>query len=45
VAGFGRQALHANRLGFRHPESGEPLEFSSALPNDMQRLIHSLELI
>jgi 23S rRNA-/tRNA-specific pseudouridylate synthase len=26
---YGRLCLHASRLGFRHPQSGEPLEFSS----------------
>ena len=40
---LGRQALHAARLGFRHPESGELLEFESALPSDMLALIESLE--
>ncbi|MFL5897231.1 MAG: RluA family pseudouridine synthase [Solirubrobacterales bacterium] len=30
-----RQFLHAHRLGFRHPRTGEPLEFSSPLPGDL----------
>jgi 23S rRNA pseudouridine1911/1915/1917 synthase len=30
-----RQFLHSARLGFRHPESGERLEFSSELPPDL----------
>lgn len=34
-----RQALHAYRLGFRHPRSGEALAFESPLPADMRRLI------
>lgn len=34
-----RQALHARTLGFRHPASGEYMEFSSELPQDMERLL------
>ena len=36
---FPRQALHAASLGFEHPVSGETLEFTSPLPDDMQALI------
>ncbi len=39
---FPRQALHAATLGFIHPVSGEPLEFASPLPDDMQALIAAL---
>ncbi len=35
AAGMQRQALHAFRLAFSHPASGEPLEFVSPLPPDM----------
>ena len=35
---LGRQALHAYRLGFAHPVTGEPLEFSSELPPDLAAL-------
>lgn len=35
LAALGRQALHATRLAFPHPRSGEPLEFESPLPEDM----------
>ena len=38
VEGFGRQALHAARLGFEHPVSGEPLLFASPPPRDMTEL-------
>ena len=34
-----RQALHAARLSFNHPISGEKLEFSSPLPQDMNELL------
>ena len=39
---FPRQALHAASLGFDHPVSGERLEFSSPLPNDVEGLIAGL---
>jgi 23S rRNA pseudouridine1911/1915/1917 synthase len=38
LAGFGRQALHAARLGFRHPVSGAMMRFSSDPPEDFTRL-------
>ncbi|MGH2981383.1 MAG: RluA family pseudouridine synthase [Solirubrobacterales bacterium] len=34
--GLGRQFLHAHRLAFTHPSSGERLAFESDLPNDLQ---------
>ena len=37
--GFRRQALHAARLGFRHPISAETLDFCAELPADMRELI------
>jgi 23S rRNA pseudouridine1911/1915/1917 synthase len=40
--GFKRQALHAARLGFEHPVTGERLSFASALPVDMAALIVEL---
>ncbi|MCC6754909.1 MAG: RluA family pseudouridine synthase [Solirubrobacterales bacterium] len=33
--GLERQFLHSSRLGFRHPRSGEDLEFKAALPPDL----------
>jgi 23S rRNA pseudouridine1911/1915/1917 synthase len=42
LAGFPRQALHAGRLGFRHPINGRELEFESALPDDMAGLLATL---
>ena len=36
---IGRQALHAWKLSFFHPMTGEPMEFTASLPPDMQRLI------
>ena len=34
-----RHALHAWKLSFPHPMTGEPMEFTAPLPPDMQRLI------
>lgn len=34
-----RQALHARTLGFRHPRTGEEMNFESPLPKDMTELI------
>jgi 23S rRNA pseudouridine1911/1915/1917 synthase len=38
-----RQALHAYRLAFCHPQSGKPVEFEAPLPNDIQRTLAALE--
>ena len=38
VMNFGRQALHAHKIGFIHPVSGEEMAFSSDLPEDLQNL-------
>jgi 23S rRNA pseudouridine1911/1915/1917 synthase len=37
-----RQALHAARLGFVHPATGQYVEFCSPLPADFQRLLDFL---
>src|SRR5574344_255681 len=34
-----RQALHARTLGFVHPKTGEQMDFTSDLPEDMKLLI------
>ncbi|MBO7379150.1 MAG: RluA family pseudouridine synthase [Bacteroidales bacterium] len=34
-----RQALHAQTLGFRHPRTGEEMDFEAPLPSDMQQLV------
>jgi 23S rRNA pseudouridine1911/1915/1917 synthase len=36
---FGRQALHAFRLAFRHPEDGRQLIFEAALPSDLSEML------
>ena len=39
---FPRQALHAQRLAFRHPLTSQPLAFEALLPDDLRRLIDRL---
>jgi 23S rRNA pseudouridine1911/1915/1917 synthase len=41
--GLERQWLHAVRLGFEHPESGEYVEFESPYPDDLQHALGVLE--
>jgi 23S rRNA pseudouridine1911/1915/1917 synthase len=43
VEHLNRQALHARLLGFIHPESGEYMEFTSPLPDDMQSIVDYLQ--
>ncbi len=40
--GLTRQWLHARRLGFEHPVTGEPVEFFSEYPDDLR---HALEVL
>ena len=40
---FPRQALHAARLGFAHPRTGQPLSFATDPPPDMAGLIAALD--
>lgn len=40
---FPRQALHAARLGFKHPRTGETLCFETPVPPDMQALLDALD--
>jgi 23S rRNA pseudouridine1911/1915/1917 synthase len=42
--GIGRQALHAFRLSFDHPITGEPLQFEAPLPEDIVQLLDGLGL-
>jgi 23S rRNA pseudouridine1911/1915/1917 synthase len=39
---LGRQALHAEELGFEHPKSGKPKLFRSPLPPDIADIIQAL---
>ena len=42
LAGFGRQALHAFRLGLIHPARGEAMAWQSSLPEDFSALLAAL---
>jgi len=43
LAKFERQALHAYKLGFEHPVTGEKMIFTADLPKDLNALINSLK--
>jgi 23S rRNA pseudouridine1911/1915/1917 synthase len=40
--GLTRQWLHAVRLGFEHPDSGEYVEYESDYPEDLQHALDTL---
>jgi 23S rRNA pseudouridine1911/1915/1917 synthase len=40
--GLERQWLHAVRLGFRHPGTGEPVEFETRYPDDLRHAVDVL---
>ena len=41
---LGRQFLHAHRLAFEHPETGERLSFVSELPEDLGAALEAARL-
>jgi 23S rRNA pseudouridine1911/1915/1917 synthase len=42
MRGFRRQALHASRLSFTHPVSGQPIEIEAPPPDDFAGLLNIL---
>lgn len=42
LRGFRRQALHAERIAFAHPRTGEPVEVLAPRPADLEALIQAL---
>jgi len=42
VTHLDRPFLHAARLAFKHPVDGRRLEFTSDLPDDLQRVLEDL---
>jgi 23S rRNA pseudouridine1911/1915/1917 synthase len=44
VKRIGRQALHAQRLEFNHPRTGERVQFVSPIPQDMREVLEWLRL-
>ncbi len=45
VENFHRQALHAAKLGFTHPKSGEFVEYFAQMPPDFAQIISGFEQI
>ena len=43
LAEFPRQALHAERIAFRHPASNEPMEIVAPVPADMTGLFAAID--
>jgi 23S rRNA pseudouridine1911/1915/1917 synthase len=43
IAAMGRQFLHAARLGFHHPRTGEWVSFETPPPAELARLLEELE--
>jgi 23S rRNA pseudouridine1911/1915/1917 synthase len=43
LAEFPRQALHAERIAFRHPASNEPMEVVAPVPADMTELFAAID--
>jgi RluA family pseudouridine synthase len=39
---LGRHALHAHKLGFRHPVTGEKMEFTSPLPPELEEFVQKV---
>ncbi|WP_073954225.1 RluA family pseudouridine synthase [Thalassospira sp. TSL5-1] len=44
LANFGKQALHAQTLGFAHPRTGEFISFKAPLPDDLIAIYLALNL-
>lgn len=43
IAKLGRQFLHAEKLGFRHPRTAEQSHFTAPLPTELQSLLDQIE--
>jgi 23S rRNA pseudouridine1911/1915/1917 synthase len=41
---FPRQALHAERIAFRHPATNEPIEIVAPVPEDLSTLLDALDI-
>jgi 23S rRNA pseudouridine1911/1915/1917 synthase len=41
---FNRQMLHAYSLRFKHPVSGQPIELTAPMPEDMKKAIEELTI-
>lgn len=43
VARLGRQFLHAEQLGFRHPKTGEEMKFTAQLPPELLAVLNEIK--
>jgi len=43
IANLGRQFLHAEQLGFRHPRTGEEMRFTAPLPAELQAVLNEIK--
>ena len=43
IANLGRQFLHAEQLGFRHPQTKEELRFTAPLPAELQTVLNAIK--
>lgn len=43
IRNLGRHFLHAQKLAFTHPVTGERLQFETALPDNLQELLNDLD--
>ena len=43
IGTLGRQFLHAEQLGFRHPKTTEELRFSAPLPSELQAVLDEIK--
>jgi 23S rRNA pseudouridine1911/1915/1917 synthase len=43
VAKLGRQFLHAEQLGFRHPKTGEEMRFTAPLPAELLAVLNEIK--
>jgi 23S rRNA pseudouridine1911/1915/1917 synthase len=43
VAKLGRQFLHAEQLGFRHPKTGEEMRFTAQLPAELLAVLNEIK--
>ena len=43
IANLGRQFLHAEQLGFRHPKTNEEMRFTSPLPTELQAVLNEIK--
>jgi 23S rRNA pseudouridine1911/1915/1917 synthase len=40
---MGRQFLHAEQLGFRHPVTGEEMRFTAQLPPELNAVLNEIK--